>query len=87
MPQGRGSSLEIVKTCIEHFYPGAQTPDIPAFHYAIRGKVKRENPELLQRQVRAIVSSGRMKPKATTKTIAELASWRLGEMRSLWGGC
>ncbi len=57
-----------------HLYPGAHTPDILSFHYAIRGKIRREEPQLLQEKVTAIVSSGSMKPKVTSKTIAELAS-------------
>jgi hypothetical protein len=57
---------------IEHLYPGAEVEGIISFHYAIRGKVKRENPESLQESVRAIVCSGNMKPKVSTTTIAEL---------------
>jgi hypothetical protein len=34
--------------------------------------VKREKPELLQEKVTAIVYSDNMRPKATSKTIAEL---------------
>ena len=56
---------------IEHLYPGDQT-DLIAFHYVIRGKVKRESPELLQEKVTATVSSGNMRPQKTVKTIAEL---------------
>ena len=57
---------------IEHLYPGDQIPDVLTFHYAIRGKVKRENPELLNEKVTATVFSGNMKPKVTFKTIAQL---------------
>jgi hypothetical protein len=59
---------------VEHLYPSTKTPDILTFHYAIRGNVKREKPALLQERVTATVYSGNMKPKATSKPIAELMS-------------
>jgi hypothetical protein len=57
---------------VEHIYPSTSTPYILTFHYAIQGSVKRERPELLQERVTATVYSGDMRPKATSKTIAEL---------------
>jgi len=57
---------------IEHLYPTGKTPDLISFHYAVLGKTKREHPELLLEKVTATVYSGNMKPKVTTKTIAEL---------------
>jgi hypothetical protein len=58
---------------IEHFYPGEKAPeDLIAFHYAVRGSTKRDHPTELQKQVIATVYSGDMKPRTTTKTIAEL---------------
>jgi hypothetical protein len=65
-------SNENVHPRIDHFYPGTKTPDILTFHYAILGNMKRERPQLLQERVTATVYSGNMKPKATSKTIAEL---------------
>src|SRR5207237_9335488 len=59
---------------IDHLYPSDKTPGLISFHYAVLGKIKREHPELLQEKVTAIVYSGNMKPKATTKTISELLS-------------
>lgn len=62
---------------IEHLYPGDRTAvDLIAFHYAIRGKVKRQSPELLEKQVTATVRSGSMSPRRTIKTIAELMDSR-----------
>jgi hypothetical protein len=59
---------------IEHLYPGDQTGDLITFHYAITGKVKRENPEQLEEEVMATVYSGNMRPRKTVKTIAELTN-------------
>jgi hypothetical protein len=57
---------------IEHVYPGDQVPDLISFHYAIQGSVQREAPERLKEKVTATAFSGNMRPKAATKTIAEL---------------
>jgi hypothetical protein len=57
---------------IEHFYPGDKTKDLIAFHYAVRGQTKRQDPELLEQEVTATVFSGSMTPKKTVMTIAEL---------------
>lgn len=59
---------------IVHLYPGDQTGDLITFHYAITGKVKRENPEQLEEKVTATVYSGNMRPRKTVKTIAELTN-------------
>jgi hypothetical protein len=53
-------------------YPGTESSPIVTFYCAIRSKTIRENPEHLQQKVKAVVSSGNMKPKILSKTIAEL---------------
>jgi hypothetical protein len=63
-----------VRTQLGHLYPGAHTPDLFTFHYAVRGKIRQEELRVLQEKVTPIVSSGGMKPTVTSKTIAELAS-------------
>jgi hypothetical protein len=63
-----------VKRGVEHFYPGDKLNDLISFHYVLRGKMKRENPEQLQARITATISSGNMKPRRTEKTIAELAN-------------
>jgi hypothetical protein len=57
---------------IEHLYPGKNTKDLICFNYAIRGHIKRQQPDLLQEKVTATVFSGNMKPKTTELTIAEM---------------
>ncbi len=47
---------------IDSFYPTDKIPNLITFHYAIRGKTKRENPELLEEKVTATVFSGNMRP-------------------------
>jgi hypothetical protein len=62
------------QTRIKHLYPTQRINDVISFHYAIRASQRRDHPELLQQQVRAIVCSGSMKPKVTSKTIAQLSN-------------
>jgi len=57
---------------LDHLYPGEKTRDLITFHYAVRGKVKREFPEQLQEKVIATVFSGNMRPKKTVLTVAQL---------------
>lgn len=58
---------------IKHLYPSEQIPDlITGVYYWVSGKIKRESPELLEQKVVATVFSGNMKPKSTSKRIAEL---------------
>jgi len=58
---------------MDHLYPGDKTrDDLIAFHYAVRGQMRRESPERLQEQVTATVFSGNMKPRKTVLSIAEL---------------
>lgn len=57
---------------LEHFYPGDRTKDLIAFHCAIRGRTKRQEPELLDQEIIATVFSGSMKPKKTVMTVSEL---------------
>jgi len=63
------------KSCpkpIEHLYPGTRTPSIISFYGAVHGIVKRERPDQLRDTVTASVYSGNMKPRVTSKTIADL---------------
>lgn len=59
---------------VEHVYPKTRVEDLISFHYAIRAKLRRDNPEMLQETVTATVFSGNMKPNTTVKSIAELIS-------------
>jgi hypothetical protein len=58
---------------IEHLYPGTTIDDlVTGIKCVIWGRVKREQPELLQDKITATVHSGSMAPRTTTKTLSDL---------------
>jgi len=62
---------------IGNIYSGLETPSlIQGLFYVIRGKTRKENPELLDQKVTAIVSSGLSKSTKVSKTIAELSPFQ-----------
>jgi len=56
---------------IDHLYPTAVTTNLLTIYFAIRG-TQRDQPEILEQEVKAIACAPGMKPKMRTKTIAEL---------------
>jgi hypothetical protein len=62
---------------IGNIYPELETPSlIQGLFYVIRGKTRKENPELLDQKVTAIVSSGLTNATKDCKTIAELSPYQ-----------
>jgi hypothetical protein len=59
---------------IEHLYPTAVTTNFLTIYFPVRGTAQRDQPGVLQQHVKAIACTPGMKPKITTKTIAELLS-------------